>query len=256
MVDLLKEYGAAILGIGFIFFLVIRIQNNANYKKKAFAALITGVVITFILITLISIDILTSDDIYRFYPDFAFTKDFFYYYAFLFTSVLMTIIIPLIFFFMGKSRHQQFKSFSYKIEKEKMEAKPTIKDEIESVYVVIRHNGNYLLRRNNDDTYSGIVRRLMGSTIFHDEMIKKVMNEFELDEDNVTYNFAGEAKLIKGKDIHYYCYTIDINEVNESLRDYYEISAYDLINYNMNEIDKQIIYHIILREKFKIEVND
>lgn len=251
---ILKEYAAALIGLGFIYFIAIRLSKYLNNKKKALITFIIGLVMTIVLVGCTIYDNINITVL----PTFSFTE---VYYVFLIVSIVYMITIPSIFLAIGCSRHEKFKNYYYKIKKEKEKIKPTINDEKENVYVVIKHNGNFLLKENivsGNKKYSGIIEKLNKNILFHDEMIKNFIEKYELNKYDahniIECKIVGEA-LVKGKvDLRYYCYVIDISSKNEKLKEFYEVSPYDLVKYEMTDFDKQILFHIVLRDYFKIEL--
>ena len=120
-IEFLKNAGAALIGLGFIYFVVIRLFTNFNHLKKSLVALIVGLVQTAIIVIAIILD------------GFNYPLDLthLWYYAFLIVSVLLMIAIPIIYLAIGKSRHQQFRNYHIKIVNEKKKEKPTIRDKEE-----------------------------------------------------------------------------------------------------------------------------
>lgn len=250
LIDFLKTAGAAVIGLGFIYFVIIRLCTNFNHLKKALVALIVGIVQTLIIVIAIILDGFN-------YP---FDLTHLWYYAFLIISVLFMIIIPIIFLAIGKSRHQQFRNYHLKIKKQKEKVAPTIKDKDEYVYYVFKCKEHYLLKskvvEGNKVYYSEQER--LNKIIFHDEMINNLISKYQLNffnkENVIGINQIGEVLVKAKKDKHFYCYLIEIEESVDTLNEYEMISAYDLFRYNMEDFDKQILFHMILKEKFKIEM--
>ena len=250
IIAFLRYAGAALIGLGFIYLIVIRLFNNFNHVKKALVAFITGIILTLAIVVGIIID------------DFNLKLSLknLWYYAFLIVSILMMLIIPTVLFVLGKSRHQQFRNYHNKIAKQKQKVTPTIKDKEEYVYYVFKCKDHYLLKAKMVDGteyyYSESVK--LNKILFHDEMVKELINKYDLCEYNA--NNVLEAKqigeaLIKGKkDKHYYCYLIELDDKVKSLDDYEMISAYDLFRYNMEDFDKKVLFHIILKEPFNVEM--
>ena len=69
-----------------------------------------------------------------------------------------------------------------------------------------------------------------------------------------NYDMYGCAFLKDKLDKHYYCYMIEINQINESFEEFEMVSVYDLFRYEMDDFNKKIIFHLILKEKFDIEI--
>lgn len=246
--NVLKMYGAAILSLGLIFFILMRLFTRHNSMKNSIVALIIGVIISSIIGTFMIIDYENGIK----YP-FSFNST---YYAFIITSVALTIFSPIICLIIGKTKKQKLKDLSKEYQKAKPKPQPTINDEVDNLYLAFKHDGNFLLKemeRNGIIEYTSLIVKFPKNSFFHDDLIGKVIDDLKLDIN--TYKFVGEA-LKKGekKDENYYCYIIDINEITEKIDDYKEISTLELYNYNLSDFNKQIIYHMILQDNFKIEV--
>lgn len=245
----LRHAGAALIGLGFIHFVVLRLCNNINNVKRALVSLIVGIVETIIIV----VGILVDNYKLPFFENL-------YYYAFLIVSILLMIVVPIVNFAIGKSRHQQFRNYHIKIVNEKKKEKPTIRDKEEYVYYIFKYNDYILLKKKVNDGknyYYGEVVKL-DKIIFHDEMIKEIINKYKLEEYNednvIDAKQIGEALKVGKKDKHYYCYMIEINDMVSALEEFELVSVYDLFRYNLEDFDKQIIFNLILREPFKIEV--
>ena len=86
-------------------------------------------------------------------------------------------------------------------------------------------------------------------------MINELLKKFNLSEDVISnYDMYGCAFLKDKLDKHYYCYMIEINQINESFEEFEMVSVYDLFRYEMDDFNKKIIFHLILKEKFDIEI--
>ncbi len=245
--QLLKLYGGAILGYGFIYFVALRLWRTSNCKKMAIRSLIVGSILSLLTFGGILFDAIRNNS---FIVNYSLTEP---YFVFINTIVLMTIIISLVFYLLGFRRKQKFVSFKAP----KQEAvKPTINDYKDNIIVVFMHNNNFLLDKK-DDLYSTYKEKL-NKTIFHDEAIVKIIGEFDIREVSqhfeIKYESVGEV-TVKGKvDNNYYCYKVEVDEIPNKLKDYVEVSPFDLVNYNISELDKQVLYHVVLKEKFKIEM--
>ena len=253
-IQLIKLYGAGLLGYGFIFFIVLRIYNSKNYLRMALASLITGLILVILTASAIAVDSFKKGALI---VDYSFIEP---YYVFFNVAVLLTIIITLIYFIICKFRKKSFRGFYYKVKKTVV-VKPTIKDKKDYVCYVFRHNDNFLLRKikvDNEDYLSTNIEKLSNKIVFHDEMIKHIVAEYGLREDShnheMNYKLVGEVIKHDKFDHHYYCYVINVEEVVDKLKEYDEVSPYDLMNCKLSDFDKQVLFHIILKDYFKIEL--
>ena len=98
----IKYFGAAIILIGFFYFIFIRAINTKNYKRKSLFVFIAGLVITLMFVCGMGYDI------YKGY--FKILKQNIKYFSFLIVSILYMIVIPLIYFILGNSRKQKFQN--------------------------------------------------------------------------------------------------------------------------------------------------
>lgn len=246
---LIKLYGAALIGYGFIFFVVLRFYKTVNYKRKALASFITGVVLIGITIIGICFDASNTNTTL---PGFSFIEP---YYVFLIVSLLMSIVISLVYLVLGLTRHQRFAYFN-SVSKNKIKVEPTIKDKKEFVYVVFSYENNILLKKDND-YYTSCTVQLNKKILFHDEMITQIIKDLEIGElEEASYKEIGKV-LVEGKiNKQYYCYNIIVDKLNPKFSEYNAVSAYDLVNYNLGELDKQILYHFILKDYFDITIKE
>ncbi|NLD27133.1 MAG: hypothetical protein GX661_07215 [Acholeplasmataceae bacterium] len=116
------------------------------------------------------------------------------------------------------------------------------------LYVVYRFENNFYLQKNKDK-YQGIVLKL-GKSDFHDSMLLNLNKRLQISK-RFDINKVGKyTERLKRK--VYYCYVIDLLE-QEDISGLEMINAYNLINVNQNDFDKEILYRIILGEVFDIE---
>lgn len=248
MIDFLKEASAAFVGFGFIYFIVLRLCKYLNNKKRALVSFILGLILSIACVVGIVVD-----DIYP-----KITIDTLFYYAYLIVSVLMMIIIPVVYLVRAKSRNERFRNYHQKIIKDKeKQAVKTIKDKEEYVFYLFKYDDKILLKKRNINShemyYSETIK--LDKILFHDEMINELLKKFNLSEDVISnYDMYGCALLKDKLDKHYYCYMIEINQINESFEDFEMVSVYDLFRYEMDDFNKKIIFHLILKEKFDIEI--
>lgn len=243
--ETLKYFLSAFLCMGFIYFLIIRAMKNTNYMRKAIFSLISGSIITIIFIGGFIYD-LSTDNVP--YPNGKYDIT---YFAYLIASIIYTLLFFVIFFIKAHSRKQKFKMVKNKKEK----VVPTIKDKKEFVYIIFKLNGNILLNKeiiNDIDTYNSLVIKFPHNEFFHDEIVKKFIKDNNLDCSD--YKLIGKAIKHDKKDNIYYCYQINLNQKTAFLNDYLEINLTDLVNMNLEEIDKKIIFTSIIQKDFEIDL--
>lgn len=241
----LKYFASAFLCMGFIFFLIIRAFKNTNYIRKSVFILISGVVIMLIFIGGFVFDVVTNNVPY---PTGKFDIT---YFAYLIASFFYTTLFFVINFVKGRKGRQRFKVKITKREK----VVPTIKDKKEYIYFIFKLNGNILLQKYVKDEveeYASINMKFPYGEFFHDEIVKKYITDKQLDV--VEYKLIGKATKHEKKDNIYYCYEIDLNSKNKELSNFEEISLQNLMNYNINDFDKKIIFTSIVEKNFDINL--
>lgn len=241
----LKYFASAFLCMGFIFLLLVRIFKNTNYIRKSIFMLICGGVIILIFIGGFVYDLFTNAIPY---PTGKYDIT---YFAYLIASFFYTALIFIINFVKGHNRRQRFKIKT----NQKQKATPTIKDKKEYIYFIFKLNNNILLSKEfngNDVFYKSINMKFPYGEFFHDEIVKKYINDNELDVND--YKLIGKATKHEKKDIVYFCYQIDLNSKPKKLEDFEEVSLMVLMNYNLEEIDKKIIFNSIVKKDFDIDL--
>ncbi len=242
MTDTLKIFIAAILMLGLIFFIGNRAIRVENKKRKALYIGIFGLVISNFFFIGYFIEKEVLDDNLASQVD----LDFFM------VGIILTIFFVVYYVIVGFSRRYQFSSF--KAPKEKQV--PTIKNKQQHLYIVFRYNNSFILReiKEKDEYvhYAGLEIKFPNKEYFHDEFSKKVLSDMKINIGNMFQ--IGTATVHEKKDQVYYCYIVDINELLPNMDGYKEIQITELIKYQMNDFDKSILYRIILRETFDIEI--
>lgn len=255
--NFLKALGAAFVVYSLIFFIVIRMFQNTNSKKNALISLITGGAL--ILINIIGL--LIDYYLYGFSNEYVNAR--YPFFAFPILSVVYTIVLTLIFFIIGTSSHQKLRNIhaEYKRKEErkiKEEAKHvTIKDEDNYLYLALKYNGDFILKEvvNNDNvTYGGLVVKFPRNEFFHDELIREALSSLKIDYERYeSSGVAIEAKNEK-KNRKYFVYTIYLNSIPNNLGSLKQISPMVMYQYNLSDINKEILFHLVLNEYFEIEV--
>ena len=249
-----KYLGAAFIAYALIFFIALRIQNNSNSMRRALLCLFVGVGIIAINVIGIVIDV-----VYYGLND---LNDLGPYLAFPILACLATIVLPLVFFLIGKNHHQQLKNIheEYRVKKikEEKKQKPTVKDEIEYLYLAFRYQGNFMLKevKNKDDKseFGGLVVKFHRNDYFHDEFINKVIEAFELDVMDKKMVGTVIQKRDDKSNNKYYVYELELNSITSKIDDLQAVSPTVLYGYNMSEFNKQVLFHVVLRDYFEIEV--
>ena len=239
----IKIIGAAFVIISFIYFIFIQAINTKNYIRKSLYLFIAGFVVVLLFISARIIDINNK------YP-YPYGKFDINYYSFLIISIAYNIIIPTIYYIKGYKRKQKFKS-NFK----KTTPKPTVKEKRNFLYIIIRNENDFLLNKKTieeKDFYSGIIIKFPHSEFFHDEIIRDFINQYEIDYS--TYKCIGKVTKPGKVDELYYCYKIIINEKTNKISHLENINSFELMNKNINDFDKTILFISIIEDQSDIKL--
>ncbi len=242
MINNLKAYGAAILLIGLIFFIGNRAIHTANHKRKALYIGIFGLVI------IVFFGLGYFIEKYAYLDLISANQDL----IFLIVTVVITVSFVTYDIIKGFSRREQFASF----QKPKEKQIPTIKNKQQYLYFVFRYQDSFILReieeKNQPIHYTGYVIKFPKGEFFHDEFSSKILEEMHIDSKYAKK--IGTATIHENKDQVYYCYVVDLENEFQDMTGFKTIKMQDLIHYSMNSFDKSILYRVILREDFDIEM--
>lgn len=239
----LKYFGAAILIIGFIYFLILRAINTKNYKRKSLYVFLSGLPLVIFFIIGRIIDIKNN---YPF-PNGEFDLA---YYSFLIVSCVFLLFFTCYFYIKGYKLKQKFKSGFIKVDK-----KPTIKDKKEYLYIILKHQNDFLLQKkekDNNNVYYGIKFKFPHHEFFHDELVQEFIQKNNLDVS--LYSFAGKAIKDGNVEDVFYCYKIYLNEIPQSLPNLERIDSYNLLNVSLEDFDKRILFTSIVEDNFEIKI--
>lgn len=243
MIEFIKYCIAAFLLLGFFYFIIIRAINTKNYIRKSFYIFICGLVIFLFFIGGIIFDVIKG---------LKFENILLSYFAFPIVSFLLMAFFTIFYFIKGYKYKQTFKSkYTYKT---KQDLKPTIKNKKENLYIILKYNNNFLLKRNEEKEevyYNGIVVKFPHNEFFHDELVTQYIEKNQLDV--ISYNQIGKATKREKDDIVYYCYKILLNTI-PNISDLEEIDSYKLVSMNLKEMDKKIIFTSVVENDFDIEI--
>lgn len=237
-IEVLKVFLGAFLLIGFIYFILIRAINTENYKRKSLYIFISGLVIFLFFCGGLIYDISKDSTLISNQP--------IQYYAFLIVSFALMIIFTLYYFIKGYKRKQKFSSV-YKPQKQI----PTIKNKKEFVYIILKLDNNFLLKKE-EEQYESIILKFPHNEFFHDEIIKQFIKTNELDI--ISYDYIGKATKREKNDIIYYCYKIILNHKPNKIDNLETIDTYKLVSVNLNNMNKKILFTSVVENDFDIEI--
>ena len=227
---------ASLAIMGVLFLIVNGIISTYNYKKRAVIVLIFGLILTLVFSSVYIIDLKLQENIDIDYI----TPNKMTYFSLIGASLLYTLILFIHFFKKGKYLRQNLTG-----------RVKTILDKKEYLYLLYRYQDEIYLKKESN---SGVVYKL-GSKDFHDEVILKFANKFRtvVKVDNIEK--IGEYTIKGKKDNVYYCYLITCDEKIES-KDYLPFDRREVIKLDFTDLDRQIIFRILLREEFDVVVEE
>ena len=239
----LRSFGAAILIIGFIYFILIRAIETRNYKRKSLYIFISGLPIFILFIIGVFLDGNNPAP----YPNGKYDLA---YYAFLITSFVFLVFFTLFYFIKGYKLKQKFKSSFTK-----MKQVPTIKNKKEYLYIIIKYENSFVLQKETKDEkelYRGIFIKFPHNEFFHDELVKSYIYNKKLDI--ASYKYIGKAIKKEKQDHIFYCYRILLNSVPIDFNNYEIVDSYKLLSVNLSDMDKKILFTSVVNEDFDIEL--
>ncbi len=219
---------AALAIVGLLFLILSGIVSKYRYKARALVFLIFGLVLSLIFLGTYLIDVSMNKIQYSLL----------HYYSFIGAPLLYTIILVPILFNKGRRHYER----GIKVK--------TILDKKDVLYILYDYNDCiYLNNHHQGITYN------LGKKDFHDDVIKKIANKYKssIKEENIEK--IGEY-IIKGKkDTIYHCYYAKLDKELVQ-NDYSLYNKVEVVNLNFNNLDRQIIFRILLKENFKVEITE
>lgn len=120
----------------------------------------------------------------------------------------------------------------------------------EFVYLIFRHGNVFYLKKDKNGFYSGVVSKAKKSR-FLEDVINELLQEMRVGISASAVTKVGKLTFREPKEI-YHCFYAD-GPVIDGLEGFEEVNAYEAATLPMRELDKEIIFRIIIREKFDIE---
>lgn len=237
-IEILKKFVGAGLLIGFVYFILIRAFNTQNFKRKSLYMFISGMIIFLYFIGGFIYDIVNDKIILENLQ--------LGYFNCLIVSFVYMAFFTIYYFVKGYKRKQKFSS-NFK----KMSSAPTIKNKKEYVYIILKYNNNFLLKKE-DDKYKGIIIKFPHSEFFHDEIAQDFINGNRLDI--ISYDHIGKATRRGKVDTIYYCYKILLKNPPTNIDAYEVVDSYELISLNLDNTNKKILYTSVVENNFDIDV--
>lgn len=243
----LTKFASAILMLGFIYFIFIRAFDTKNYKRKSLYIFISGLVLVLFFVGGLLYDIL--------YLHAKFENFQLGYFSYLIVAVVLWLFFSIFYLVKGIRNKQSFRSFYRKPTVKVRNVTPTIKDKKEFVYIILKHENDFLLQKtteNDIDYYKGIVMKFPNNEYFHDELVKQFITKNELDV--ISYSLVGKLTKALKEDNVYFCYKIFLNSKPTKLSNLETINSYDLVSCNLHEMDKKIIFTSVVENDFDLRI--
>ncbi len=245
--NIITKFGAAILMIGFVYFILIRAIDTRNYKRKSLYLFISGFILFIFFIGGLVYDV--------YFGGIKLIDQPIGYYSFIIVSFVFWAFFSIFYLVKGIKNRQRFSSHFGKPTVKVRDVKPTIKDKKEFVYIILKHENDFLLQKyeqNNQEYYKGIVIKFPHNEYFHDEIIQKFIHQNQLDV--INYSHVGKATKHLKEDHVYYCYKIFLSSIPSKFSNLNSIDSYNLVSCNLEEMDKKIIFTSVVENNFDINI--
>lgn len=248
--EIFKVILGSFLVIGLLFFIFIRaVKPNPGYKgyiKKGIWILIFGAFLCIFFLFGIIYDKANKANITG--------SDKIKYYSLPLMTVCFTLSASLVYFFKGRRKNK---------------TKPARSKEImpkTGIYLLFKYEGKILLKKESDK-YRGLFLKLCFRKNAKDcylideevvscdkkddafSLLKNILFKNLIEYDELSYIGAATHKKIK-----YKCYMINLSSVPALLKSWEMFDLNDLLEIDINESDKEIIYTSIVKDDFDIVV--
>lgn len=230
--DIFEEVIKKIIFMAIIYLIINRALDNLSHRKKA-------VIIFFIGLTISGIFYLA------YYLDFKNGQMAPEVYYLSYIGINLVIAFGTLIYNFIKYKKNKFDRYKYN---RRTKIEPTSKVHFkEYLYLVFEYKNEYLFKKRKE-IHSGLNFRLKKES-FHDEEINSILRKHGADES--VFNLVGKYTNNKTKEIHH-VYLINLNvEINIRGCEFVQYSKVRFLE--MNDFDKEIVYRVLIKEKFDIE---
>lgn len=229
--NLLIDIGKFFLVSGLIYFIINNALRTANYKRKAFIFLSTGVVLL--------MGMTIAHFVYRYRSGVTIFD--LHYFAFPIAVIILTLITVTFNLIKAKKYNHHFRK---NINRNK---------NLENfLYIIYKYEDNYYLDFKND-LYSGDIVKFERNIFFHDQMINRRIEKLKLNPKRL--DLIGKVKgRNKRKQYIFYCYLVELKNDTMILERFKKIDMFAIQMVKALDFHKNIILRIIIKENFEIEV--
>lgn len=230
-INVFSEIISKIIVMALIYLIINKAFNNFRYRTKYLILFIIGAIISGAFYLALVLDKGNHQ------------QSIYSYYTFIVVNAVVALhsLYKLIF----KFRKNEFQKYSYNNTKKVERTSKALYKEF--LYLLFEYKGEYLLKKTKQ-TYSGMKISLKRA-YFHDEAISKVLSKYHCESKEVT--MYGEYTDTKNKEI-YYVYLISLtNDINPKKYEWFHFSKIRFLD--LTDFDKEIIYRVLLKEKFEIK---
>lgn len=213
------------MGLGLLFIIINGAIRNLSYRSKALLNLLVGLVLSGIFMAALIYD--NHGGLWT---------DYLVYWIYIGVSLTYALALG-------------FRAFRFR----KPENRSSVHSYREYLFLLYRF-GTEIYLEVKKEQYQGIVVR-MKERDFPEEMIKSLnehylTNRFGSTEADVTR--LGKVTVSKKRET-YYCYTAELKK-ETAIEGLVKINAFRIPNLSMDTLNRQIIYRMILRDPFTIEL--
>ncbi|HEY8395843.1 MAG TPA: hypothetical protein VIK96_03605 [Bacilli bacterium] len=218
---------SAVLGIGLVFFILNGAINNVRYKRRGIINLCVGFLLSAAFVVAFIFDYKEGEHWLTYYN----------YYLFILMPLVYGIILA--YYFMLHMRGRPL------IMSKKNISKYYFTDYL---YVIYRYENDICLEQKNEK-YRGIVCKIKGGE-FHETCIHNLNRKFDI-KGRIEIDKIGKVTY-KTERKTYHCYQIRLSEP-QAIKRLQAVNAYQLVNMPMGDFDKEILFRLIVGERFDID---
>lgn len=231
MIIYLKLIGSIAVVIGFLYFILFNALRTANYMKRMFITLI----ITILLLVYFCIGFIS--DLEKELTKLGMIRN---------ISILCTIFvygISFIIYFIIKA-----KKYNHHLVKPNKFSQSNTE---QFLYILYRYQNDYFLKESDEKLGAEIIK-FDHKCFFYDDMIKRhlIKNNIKAINDKMY----GTASIYKKKKITFYCLEVDLESVSSYFDEFKTISKLDLSTLELSDFHKALIYRMLIKEHFNIEL--
>lgn len=229
---MIPPFVARILLVGLIFFIIVNAIQTPNYKRKGWWIIIIGFLFTLYFIGGFVYDYIQN-------PGVIFT---FSYFSYPVTIAAYTLIIGGFYLISSKKLNMRYAKYEVPIKKES----------IKYLFIVYKYEDYYLLKKEGTLQKAEFFK-FKKSRYYHDMEMSSFLGEKGIHASS-TEMIGKVIKVGKKRDEEIFCYMVTINQFNEYLRSFDQVSKFKLTSIKSDDFTRQTILRMALKTPFEIKI--